>query len=134
MALVTGGTDNLGCFLKGVGLDPSEYSAPHAGGRLDIYQGLGGGRGARGGGIGAPGLSSGGTAGNCTSDNPACVWNSKANLEAYDIVLLACEGDTYDPAESMNTNSAVAYKPWGLFADYRLAYTGAKARGDRTDS
>ena len=69
--------------------------------------GAGRGRGGRGGGggSGAPGLSSGGTAGNCTSDNPACVWNSKANLEAYDIVLLACEGDTYDPAESMNTNT-----------------------------
>jgi hypothetical protein len=107
MALVTGGADNLGCFLKGVGLDPSEYSAPHAGGRLDIYQGLGGGRGGffGGGGRGAPGLSSGGTAGDCTTDNPACVWNSKANLEAYDIVLLACEGDTYDPAESRNTNT-----------------------------
>ena len=54
---------------------------------------------------GAPGLSNGGTAGDCTSDNPACVWNSKANLEAYDIVLLACEGDTYDPAESTNNNT-----------------------------
>jgi hypothetical protein len=104
MALVTGGADNLGCFLTGVGLDPTEYSAPHGGGRLDIYQGQGGGgRGGRGG--GAPGLSSGGTAGNCTSDNPACVWNSKGNLEAYDIVLLACEGDTYDPAESKNNNT-----------------------------
>jgi hypothetical protein len=102
MALVTGGADNLGCFLKGVGLDPSEYSAPHGGGRLDIYKGQGGG-GRRGG--GAPGLSSGGTAGDCTSDNPNCVWNSKGNLEAYDIVLLACEGDTYDPAESTNTNT-----------------------------
>jgi hypothetical protein len=100
MALVTGGADNLGCFLEGVGLDPSEYSAPHGGGRLDIYQGGGG----RGGG-GAPALSSGGTAGNCTTDNPNCVWNSKANLEAYDIVLLACEGDTFDPAESMNPNT-----------------------------
>ena len=103
MALVTGGADNLGCFLKGVGLDPSEYSAPHGGGRLDIYKGLGGGFG--GGGGGAPGLSSGGTAGDCTTDNPACVWNSKANFEAYDIILLACEGDTYDPAESKNNNT-----------------------------
>ena len=40
MALVTGSADNLGCFLEGVGLDPDEYSAPHAGGRLDIYRGL----------------------------------------------------------------------------------------------
>jgi hypothetical protein len=107
MALVTGGADNLGCFLAGVGLDPGEYSAPHAGGRLDIYQGLpsggGGNRGGRGG-RAAPGLSTG-TAGDCTSDNAGCVWNSKANLEAYDIVLLACEGDTYDPAESRQTTT-----------------------------
>jgi hypothetical protein len=31
-------------------------------------------------------------------------------------------------------SSAVVYKPWGLFGDYRLAYTSAKARADRTDS
>jgi hypothetical protein len=104
MALVTGGADNLGCFLKGIGLDPGEYSAPHGGGRLDIYQGQGRG-GGFGGGASAPGLSSGGTAGDCTSDNPNCVWNTKSNLEAYDIVLLACEGDTYDPAESSQRNT-----------------------------
>ncbi|MGH7270957.1 MAG: hypothetical protein ACREJ3_11055, partial [Polyangiaceae bacterium] len=78
MALVTGDQDNLGCFLKGIGLDPSEYSAPHAGGRLDIYQGL-----PASGPVAAPGLSSG-TAGDCTSDNPKCVWNSRSNLETYD--------------------------------------------------
>ena len=92
MAVVTGGADQLGCFLKGVGLDASEYSAPGGGGRLDVYQGLpvqslfGG---------GAPGLSTG-MAGDCTTDNAKCVWNSKKNLEKYDIVLLACEGDTFD--------------------------------------
>jgi hypothetical protein len=88
MALVTGGLDNFGCFLRQIGLDASEYTAPHGGGRLDVYQGLGN----------APGLS-GGSAGDCTTDNPGCVWNSKPNFEAYDIVLLACEGATYDPAE-----------------------------------
>jgi hypothetical protein len=114
MALVTGGQDNLGCFLKGVGLDPSEYSAPHAGGRLDIYDGL-----PTGGTAAAPGLSSdAGTAGDCTSDNPNCVWHSTANLEAYDVVLLACEGDTYDPAESIErvtnktTSSKTAMHDW----------------------
>ena len=39
----------------------------------------------------------GGGAGDCTTDNPNCVWNSKANFEKYDIVLLACEGNAYDP-------------------------------------
>jgi RNA-directed DNA polymerase len=31
-------------------------------------------------------------------------------------------------------SSAVVYTTWGLFGDYRLAHTGAKARADRTDS
>ncbi len=89
MALLTGGLDNLGCFPAALGVDPSEYSAPHGGGRLDIYQGLDTPLGVT---IGnGPGLSSG-TAGNCT--NSSCpLWSSKPDLEYYDIVLLACEGD-----------------------------------------
>ncbi len=102
MALVTGGADNLGCFLEEIGLDAAEYSAPHAGGRLDIYQGLPAGGSVFGLNVGgAPKLSSG-TAGDCTTDNPNCVWNSKANFEKYDIVLLACEGNPYDPDDSQS--------------------------------
>ena len=87
MALLTGGLDDLGCFLTRMGIDPTEYAAPHSGGRLDIYQGLSlAGNG--------PGLSNG-TAGNCT--NTSCpLWASKQSFEKYDIVLLACEGDTFD--------------------------------------
>ncbi|MGH7435838.1 MAG: hypothetical protein ACRENE_09200, partial [Polyangiaceae bacterium] len=81
MAVATGGADDLGCFLKEMGLDPSEYSAPNAGGRLDVYQGVGG-----------PGLTTG-TAGACTGASPVCpLWATKQALEYYDIVLLACEG------------------------------------------
>jgi hypothetical protein len=88
MALLTGGLDDLGCFLTRMGIDAAEYTAPHAGGRLDIYQGL------SLGGAGGPGLSNG-TAGNCM--NTSCpLWASKQSFEAYDIVLLACEGDTFD--------------------------------------
>jgi hypothetical protein len=81
MALLTGSADNLGCFLSGIGIAAGEFTAPHGGGRLDIYQGLGN---------GAPGVS-GGTAGNCTT-NSCPLWQSKSSLEGYDIVLLACEG------------------------------------------
>ena len=100
MALLTGGLDDLGCFLTKVGLDPKEYSAPHGGGKLDVYQGLG----IAGGGIfgvgAAPALSTG-TAGNCT--NTSCpLWSNKASLESYDIVFLACEGDTMDPDENVD--------------------------------
>jgi len=97
MALLTGALDDLGCFLTRVGIDSAEYSAPQGGGRLDIYQGLGmsvGGLFGGGGATGAPGLSNG-TAGNCT--NTSCpLWASQKSFENYDIVLLACEGDTYD--------------------------------------
>src|ERR1019366_4211563 len=40
MAILTGGADDLACFLTRVGVDPSEYAAPHAGGRVDVYRGL----------------------------------------------------------------------------------------------
>ena len=95
MALVTGGADNLGCFLEGIGLDPSEYGTPGGGGRLDIYQGLPVGANILGIALGrsAPG-SSGGRAGDCTTDNANCVWNSKANFEKYDIVLLVLRGQS----------------------------------------
>jgi hypothetical protein len=100
MALLTGGLDDLGCFLKRMGLDDGEYSAPHAGGRLDVYQGLDSPLGVT---IGnGPGLSNGGTAGNCTT--ASCpLWSSKSSLEYYDMVLLACEG-----SESNQTKPASA--------------------------
>ncbi len=50
MALLTGGADQLGCFLAQIGIDAKEFSSPHGGGRLDVYQGAGGGpRGSRAG-------------------------------------------------------------------------------------
>jgi hypothetical protein len=91
MAVLTGGCDDLGCFMNGMGIDASEFSAPQGGGRLDVYQGVGngGGGGVLGGGGSAATLSNG-TAGNCTG--AGCpLWSNKAALEYYDIVLLSCE-------------------------------------------
>jgi hypothetical protein len=100
MALLTGGLDDLGCFLTRMGIDAAEYSAPHAGGRLDIYQGFGL--------LGVPGPTlSSGTAGNCTSTS-CPLWSSTKSLESYDIVLLACEGDTYDQAATADGGVSLA--------------------------
>jgi hypothetical protein len=89
MALLTGGQDDLGCFMTRMGIASSEYSAPGGAGRLTIYQGL------NVAGFNGPALSTG-TAGNCT--NTGCpLWQSIQSLEAYDIVLLACEGSPMDP-------------------------------------
>jgi hypothetical protein len=104
MALVTGGLDDLGCFMRRMGIDAAEYTTPGPSGRLNVYQGMP--AGVNLGGVtlggGAPGLSNG-TAGNCTS--AACpLWASKASFENYDIVILACEGAEHNetkPASAM---------------------------------
>jgi hypothetical protein len=99
VALLTGAVDDLGCFLSRVGIDHGEYSAPHGGGRIDVYQG------ATYLGTSAPGLSNG-TAGDC--QNTGCpLWSSKASLESYDIVLLACEGDTFDGTSDAGAGGGV---------------------------
>jgi hypothetical protein len=82
MALLTGGCDDFGCFLRDIGVDAAEFTAPHAGGAVDVYQGLA----ATG---SAPSLSNG-TAGNCT-DASCALWASKQSLESYDMAILSCE-------------------------------------------
>jgi hypothetical protein len=84
MALVTGGCDDMACFLTGIGIDPSEFGAPQSGGRVDVYQGLG---------LSGNGASlSNGTAGSCTTaSSTSCVWNSESNLRNYDIAMFSCE-------------------------------------------
>ncbi len=100
MAILTGGADDLGCFLTRVGVDSSEYTAPHAGGRVDVYQGLaaaGSSTGPDGGAsVNGPGLS-GGVAGDCTTTS-CPLWSSTSSLDAYDVVFLGCEGAPYDQA------------------------------------
>jgi hypothetical protein len=101
LALLTGGCDHLGCFLRGVGVDPTEFTGPQGGGRVHVYQGVGG-----------AGLSNGasaGPAGDCTTD--ACpLWSSKQSLEAYDTILLGCECDAHD--ETKPDASVLAMHDW----------------------
>jgi hypothetical protein len=97
MAVLTGGCDNLACFLRSVGIDAAEFSAPHGGGRVDVYQGVGG----------AP--LSGGTAGDCTT--AACpLWDRKESLEAYDKVLLGCECAEHN--ETKPASALLAMHDW----------------------
>jgi hypothetical protein len=84
MAVLTGGCDDLGCFMTGMGIDPTEFTAPGAGGRVDVYQGTGLG------GIGGAATLSKGTAGNCTG--ASCpLWASRKSFEYYDMALFSCE-------------------------------------------
>jgi hypothetical protein len=101
MAVLTGGCDNMACFLIGAGVDATEFSAPGAGGRVDVYQGLGAtGRGA---------ALSNGVAGDCTTSS-CPLWSSKQALEAYDDVFLGCECDAHD--ETKLASSLLAMHDW----------------------
>ncbi len=101
MALLTGGCDNVACFLRGVGIDATEFTAPGAGGRVDVYEGLGA--------TGAGAALSNSAAGDCTTD--ACpLWSSKKALEAYDTVFLGCECSEHN--ETKPPSSLQAMHDW----------------------
>jgi hypothetical protein len=76
IAVSTGGADTLECLLTRVGVDESEFSGdPNTGSaRVHVFQGSGGNSAA-----GSP-------------SSPTSLWDSEADLERYDIVLLSCEG------------------------------------------
>jgi hypothetical protein len=97
MALLTGGCDDLGCFLTGMGIDPSEFeappatlsaTAPHSGGHVDVFQGTTLVQTA------AAGLTSG-TAANCYGTS-CPLWASKGSFEYYDMALFSCECNEND--------------------------------------
>jgi len=91
IAFLSGGADaNLGCFLSGLGISDSEWSAPQGTGHVQVFQGTGG-----------AGVS-GGTAPNCAGTAVCPLWSTMAGLEYYDIVMLSCEGMPIDrPAPAM---------------------------------
>jgi hypothetical protein len=99
MALLTGGCDDMACFLMNVGIDSSEFTGPHAGGRVDVYQGISYPLGL----IAAPGPGlSNGTPGNCTG-NACPLWASRQSFESYDLAMFSCQcgegtGMTESPA------------------------------------
>jgi hypothetical protein len=85
MAILTGGCDGLGCFLRRIGVDAQEFTGPDVSGRVHVYRG----------GIGAsPDLQGGGGGmeGDCTGASGPCpLWSTRQELERYDEVLLSCE-------------------------------------------
>lgn len=93
IAVVTGGFDELGCFLTRIGVHAAEQTPPSGTGRVHIYRGIGGGDYTLG---GAP---------------PATeLWKDEASLSRYDVVLLACEGWEYDEDDGTSGNKTAASK------------------------
>jgi hypothetical protein len=81
MAIATGGADSLECLLSRIGVDKSEYVAgPGGAGRIHIFQGDGGANTNPAAPVASTGLWPNSTA------------TAVADMSAYDITLLTCEG------------------------------------------
>ncbi|MFI5301849.1 MAG: carboxypeptidase regulatory-like domain-containing protein [Polyangiales bacterium] len=106
IAISTGGADTLECLLRRIGVDSSEYGGGgSSAGRIHIFQGSSNGKGS------APNTSPGGPS------SPTALWATSADLMAYDIVLLSCEGSE---TRSMNQQALHDYASAGgrVFASH----------------
>jgi hypothetical protein len=106
MAISTGDADSIECLLERIGVDPSEYvGGPGNGARLHIFQGT---------------VGPNGPVPDTTPSAPASsasLWDSKADLLSYDLVLLSCEGAE---AGAMNQQALFDYAAAGgrVFASH----------------
>lgn len=85
IAVSTGSADSVECVLRKVGIDDSEFTDATGPGRINIYAGSG-----------APGaVASGGS-----TLTQADLMSTSAALNAYDVLMLPCEGSPYPGAKS----------------------------------
>ena len=91
IAIATGGADPLECLLRKVGLEDSEFSTAGGKGRVHLYAGSGytpaGMPEQKAASAFAATLNGGAAFADATA-----FWSDTAKLKAYDLVLLACEG------------------------------------------
>ncbi len=82
IAMVTGGADPLECLLRKIGIDDSEFSNDEGPGRVHLFHGSGG----------SSKFTSAIQAG-ASFSQAADLWSQKESLMAYDVLLMACEGN-----------------------------------------
>jgi len=128
IAVSTGGADSLECLFQRIGVDPTEYvGGPGGSGRIHVYYGDGG--------------------ANTTPPAPNAwsspgLWDSDADLMAFDMILLSCEGHETTNMQQQNlldyanaggrvfaSHYHYAWFNTGPFAQYNLAHwtTGSQS-------
>jgi len=91
IAVVTGGYDELGCVLRRMGLDDSEFGAPGSEASVHVFEGLNGG-----------GVTGG------TAKSAKELWGDLDTLKKYDALLLACEGEEAESEKPASAKQAIA--------------------------
>jgi hypothetical protein len=129
IALTTGGADPLECLLRKVGIDDSEFGTAGDPARVHLYAGAG---------VPAPFATPPEVASSSfasTVDNGATfalatsLWDSETNLAAYDIVLMACEGQPTSANPDAGTGNAGTKPPAALQAMYTFESSGGRVFG-----
>ena len=113
MAVTTGGADPLECLLRKVGIKDSEFTTAGGTGRVHLYAGSGVATAT------PPLVASSAFAstlnGGSQFASATTLWDSATNLEAYDIMLMACEGQWNGDPDAGGTKSAAALQAMDAF-------------------
>jgi len=114
IAVTTGGSDALECFLREIGIADSEFTTDAGTGRINLYVG----GDASGNGAGANQFTA--ALGGAKFPNATTLWSSPDKLLAYDILILSCEGGTYQSTKQPYYANIKRYGDAGgrLFIDH----------------
>jgi hypothetical protein len=106
IALATGGSSAIECWLRKTGISDSEFTSETGTGRVHLFAG---GDKTAGSGSGATQLASG----EAFTDAYASLYASPTKLANYDMLLLGCEGGQYPAAKSPYIANIKAYADGG---------------------
>jgi hypothetical protein len=118
IALTTGGSDALECFLREVGIADSEFTTDAGSGRVNLYVGGDG----TGNGQGAASFSA--ALGGATLPDAQTLWSNVDKMLGYDILIHSCEGGQYPDAKKPYINNIKRYADAGgrIFNDHLHFY------------
>ncbi|HVZ87153.1 MAG TPA: hypothetical protein VHG72_09295 [Polyangia bacterium] len=118
IAVTTGGSDALECFLREVGIADSEFTTDAGNGRVNLFVG--------GDGVGmGQGTATFSTAlGGAAFPDAQTLWSNVDKMLGYDILIHSCEGGQYPDAKKPYINNIKRYADAGgrIFNDHLHFY------------
>ena len=93
IAVTTGGSDAIECFLREIGIADSEFTTDAGTGRVNLYVG------GDGPGNGQGTATFGAALGGATFPDAQTLWSNTNKLLGYDILMHSCEGGQYPDAK-----------------------------------
>jgi hypothetical protein len=100
IAIATGGSDAVECLVRSVGLDENEFTNDSGAGRIQLFQGY----------RASPTIMTGGASSALRAVDQ--LWATVTSMRKYDVVLMACEGDS-GQSESRTAAQYAAVRGYG---------------------